>query len=97
MAGRTKYVLSRILLNFILVLAFALVLSTGCGGETSGAVTRGLGYESYIIGESIAPGVPVMVPISAREIRLVLKSGNFGQPEFFERAVEVTTTGTRGE
>ncbi len=37
MAGRTKYVLSRILLSFILVLAFALVLSTGCGGETSGA------------------------------------------------------------
>lgn len=67
------------------------------GGETSGAVTKGLGYESYIIGESIAPGVPVMVPMSAKEIRLVLKSGNFGQPEFFERAVEVTTTGTRGE
>lgn len=67
------------------------------GGETSGAVTKGLGYNSYIIGESIAPGVPVMIPSEAKEIRLVLKSGNFGQPEFFERAVEMTTTGKRGE
>jgi len=67
------------------------------GGETSGAVTKGLGYHSYIIGESIAPGVPVMIPAEAKEIRLVLKSGNFGQPEFFERAVEMTTTGKRGE
>lgn len=67
------------------------------GGETSGAVTKGLGYHSYIIGESIAPGVPVMIPAEAKEIRLVLKSGNFGQPEFFERAVEMTATGRRGE
>lgn len=27
------------------------------GGETSGAVTQGLGYQSYLIGESVAPGV----------------------------------------
>lgn len=67
------------------------------GGETSGAVTKGLGYASYIIGESIAPGVPVMIPMEAKQIRLVLKSGNFGQPEFFERAVEMTATGKRGE
>lgn len=66
------------------------------GGETSGAVTRGLGYQSYLIGESIAPGVPVMTPMEDRKIRLVLKSGNFGQPDFFERAVRVTTTGERG-
>ncbi|OLA31370.1 MAG: hypothetical protein BHW26_00075 [Faecalibacterium prausnitzii] len=32
------------------------------GGETSGAVTKGLHFSSYQIGESIAPGVPVMVP-----------------------------------
>ncbi|MBS6395924.1 MAG: four-carbon acid sugar kinase family protein [Clostridiales bacterium] len=66
------------------------------GGETSGAVTKGLGYGSYLIGESIAPGVPVMTPMEDRKIRLVLKSGNFGQPEFFERAVEMTSTGKRG-
>lgn len=67
------------------------------GGETSGAVTKGLGYGSYIIGESIAPGVPVMIPMEDKKIRLVLKSGNFGQPEFFACAIEKTSKGRRGE
>lgn len=60
------------------------------GGETSGAVTQILGYDSYIIGESIAPGVPIMVPMENKDLRLVLKSGNFGQKNFFLRAVEMT-------
>lgn len=60
------------------------------GGETSGAVTRALEFDSYIIGESVAPGVPVMIPRNRREIRLVLKSGNFGQEDFFLRALEMT-------
>lgn len=57
------------------------------GGETSGAVTKALGYDTFLIGESVAPGVPVMTPLTAPEIRLVLKSGNFGKEDFFERAV----------
>ena len=57
------------------------------GGETSGAVTKTLGYDTFLIGESVAPGVPVMTPLTAPEIRLVLKSGNFGKEDFFERAV----------
>lgn len=57
------------------------------GGETSGAVTKALGYDTFLIGESVAPGVPVMTPLAAKEIRLVLKSGNFGKEDFFERAV----------
>lgn len=57
------------------------------GGETSGAVTKALGYDTFLIGPSVAPGVPVMTPLAAPQIRLVLKSGNFGQADFFERAV----------
>lgn len=57
------------------------------GGETSGAVTKALGYDTFLIGESVNPGVPVMTPLTAPEIRLVLKSGNFGKEDFFERAV----------
>lgn len=57
------------------------------GGETSGAVTKALGYDTFLISESVAPGVPVMTPLTAPEIRLVLKSGNFGKEDFFERAV----------
>ena len=60
------------------------------GGETSGAVTKELGYDSYIIGESIAPGVPVLVPLENPDLRVILKSGNFGQEDFFLRAVDIT-------
>lgn len=57
------------------------------GGETSGAVMKTLGYEGYRIGRSIAPGVPVMTPLDGPDYRLVLKSGNFGQKDFFYRAI----------
>lgn len=57
------------------------------GGETSGAVMKALGYQGYHIGESIAPGVPVMTPIKEPQMRLVLKSGNFGQTDFFARTI----------
>lgn len=60
------------------------------GGETSGAVTRALGYKAYYIGASVAPGVPVMTPVDDPSLRLVLKSGNFGQEDFFDRALALT-------
>lgn len=60
------------------------------GGETSGAVTKKLGYEAFYIGESVAPGVPVMTPLENQKLRLVLKSGNFGQTDFFQRACDMT-------
>lgn len=59
------------------------------GGETSGAVIRRLGMSSFLIGQSVAPGVPVMIPNENRKLRLVLKSGNFGQEDFFERAISM--------
>ena len=61
------------------------------GGETSGAVTQALGFRAFWIGKSIAPGVPVMIPVERPEVRLVLKSGNFGQEDFFGRALELTS------
>lgn len=60
------------------------------GGETSGAITKKLGFDSYIIGKSVDPGVPVMTPLDKRNVRLVLKSGNFGAEDFFEKAVRLT-------
>lgn len=60
------------------------------GGETSGAVTKGLGFSSCLIGESVAPGVPVMVPVNRPDVRLVLKSGNFGGEDFFGQALSIT-------
>ena len=60
------------------------------GGETSGAVTKELGFDDFYIGDSIAPGVPIMVPSICPDIKLVLKSGNFGQEDFFRKALEQT-------
>lgn len=66
------------------------------GGETSGAVILGLEYHSFLVGESIAPGVPVMIPTQDKKLRLVLKSGNFGQEDFFLRAVRITAESRQG-
>lgn len=60
------------------------------GGETSGAITGALGFSSYLIGECVASGVPIMVPAEYPNLRLVLKSGNFGQEDFFIRALKMT-------
>lgn len=57
------------------------------GGETSSAVVRALHAEACWIGESIAPGVPELWPVEQPEIRLVLKSGNFGNEDFFLKAL----------
>ena len=56
------------------------------GGETSGAVMQKLGMHTFYIGRSIAPGVPVMYPAEQEGMELILKSGNFGQEDFFIRA-----------
>lgn len=60
------------------------------GGETSGAVGKALGYKAYFIGKSIAPGVPVLIPLDDPRVRLVMKSGNFGDSDFFEKALKIT-------
>jgi uncharacterized protein YgbK (DUF1537 family) len=61
------------------------------GGETSGAVLLRLGVSSLRIGELIDPGVPWTYAPSTADgagpaLRLALKSGNFGAPDFFLRA-----------
>ena len=53
-------------------------------------MTKALGYDAYEIGESVAPGVPVMTPLNNKNIRLVLKSGNFGDVDFMEKALKMT-------
>lgn len=55
------------------------------GGETSGVVTQALGVESFYIGPMISPGVPWVKGVE-RPISLALKSGNFGDENFFMRA-----------
>jgi uncharacterized protein YgbK (DUF1537 family) len=62
------------------------------GGETSGAVVSALGIKAIRIGSEIAVGVPWVVSIEKSPLLLVLKSGNFGGPDFFEDAIKRITT-----
>jgi len=64
------------------------------GGETSGAVVSALGLASLEIGPEIDPGVPALYSRENAGLALALKSGNFGAPDFFEKAVAVLAKGS---
>lgn len=61
------------------------------GGETSGAVVGALGLVALAIGPEIAPGVPWTLATrgDGGQLCLALKSGNFGEPDFFLSAWEL--------
>lgn len=59
------------------------------GGETSGAVVNALNISGLRIGPQIEPGVPWTTSLGTAPIALALKSGNFGQPDFFTKAWNV--------
>jgi 3-dehydrotetronate 4-kinase len=65
------------------------------GGETSGACVQALGIEHMQIGAQIDPGVPwcyatAHVPgAGSHPLHLALKSGNFGTPDFFVKALRL--------
>jgi uncharacterized protein YgbK (DUF1537 family) len=59
------------------------------GGETSGAVVQALGLQALRIGGQIDPGVPwCAAPLPGGDtLHITLKSGNFGTPDFFLKAL----------
>lgn len=61
------------------------------GGETSGAVSSALGVSMMTFGAEIAPGVPLTYTLAPEGFLLALKSGNFGDEQFFARAMEAMT------
>ena len=58
------------------------------GGETSGAVVSALDLGALTIGQEIDPGVPALFSQGEAPIGLALKSGNFGAPDFFVKALD---------
>lgn len=86
--------------NFFAGLAAAIV-GTGirrivsAGGETSGAIIRGIGCKALRIGPEIDPGVPAL-RVEGAELALALKSGNFGDEDFFERALDALSANRPG-
>ncbi|WP_157075392.1 3-oxo-tetronate kinase [Nesterenkonia jeotgali] len=69
------------------------------GGETSGAVTQGLGVRGFEVGPQIAPGVPWTRTLPGEHpqatgeetLDLALKSGNFGEEDFFTAAQQLVS------
>jgi uncharacterized protein YgbK (DUF1537 family) len=61
------------------------------GGETSGAVLEALGIRMLAFGDEIDPGVPWTHSLDPEGFHLALKSGNFGSPEFFIKALKMRT------
>jgi uncharacterized protein YgbK (DUF1537 family) len=55
------------------------------GGETSGAVVQSLGIDGVLVGQEADPGVPWCLATD-RPLALLLKSGNFGEPDLLVRA-----------
>jgi uncharacterized protein YgbK (DUF1537 family) len=58
------------------------------GGETSAAVCTRLGIDGMRVWKEIQPGLPSCISLNEPPKILVLKSGSFGKPDFFERALE---------
>ncbi|RZL96177.1 MAG: four-carbon acid sugar kinase family protein [Variovorax sp.] len=61
-------------------------------GETSGACVQALGISRLLIGQQIDPGVPwchTASPLAPDGLHVTLKSGNFGTPDFFRKALRV--------
>lgn len=57
------------------------------GGETSSAICRTLALGALEVGRNIEPGVPLCFPLGSFPAPVVLKSGNFGGPDFYRRAI----------
>lgn len=59
------------------------------GGETSGAVIQALQLQALRIGRQIDPGVPETQSLGDdKPLAVVLKSGNFGSEDFFDKALK---------
>ncbi len=58
------------------------------GGETSGAVTGGLGVRGGVVGGRVDEGVAWLYSTPEPSLALLLKSGNFGSPDLFLRAID---------
>ncbi len=58
------------------------------GGETSAAVCARLAIHGMRVWKEIQPGLPSCMSLNDPPRLLVLKSGSFGRPDFFEKALE---------
>ena len=60
------------------------------GSQTSDAVAESLGLKALAIEDEIAPGAPWAHSVDPAGYALAMKSGNFGGPDFFLRALQAS-------
>lgn len=58
------------------------------GGETSADVCRSLGITGNLVLKEIEPGLPSGLSRGRHQLLVVLKSGSFGSPDFFLKALD---------
>ncbi|MBW7457859.1 hypothetical protein K0U00_27850, partial [Paenibacillus sepulcri] len=93
--GMSNTQVSRLVSGTIAEIADRVLRGTGqnrilaAGGDTSAAICSRLGISGMRIYREIEPGLPSSLSLSRkRPLMLVLKSGSFGGPDFFEKAIE---------
>jgi hypothetical protein len=63
------------------------------GRRDVGSRGGSFGLKELAIGPEIGSGVPVLFTRSPKPVALALKSGNFGDPNFFSRGLSILKTG----
>jgi uncharacterized protein YgbK (DUF1537 family) len=93
-SGYTNTEVSRLVSSTIAEIAARVLERTGqrrllvAGGDTSASVCERLGVKGLEVGNEIEPGLPVCLALTDPPFLLVLKSGSFGKPSFFQNAIE---------
>lgn len=93
-AGFTHQQASRMVSTTLARIVESVLQETGqnrlivAGGETSDAVCKQLHINSLEIHREIQAGLPSCYSLTEPQRLLVLKSGSFGNPQFFEQALE---------
>ncbi len=92
--GLTAMAVSRLVSESLAEVVAQVIEETGqnrllvAGGETSNAVCSRLNISGLCIWKEIQPGLPSCISLDNPPLMLVLKSGSFGSPDFFEQAMD---------
>lgn len=91
--GLSRVEISRVISGSLAEITQRVLEKTGqqglivAGGETSAAVCQKMHLFGFQVVAEIEPGLPSCVSLSAPPYVLVLKSGSFGKPTFFQKAI----------
>ncbi|MBS4220897.1 four-carbon acid sugar kinase family protein [Bacillus sp. FJAT-49711] len=92
MQGLNNTEVSKWVSNTLADITHSVIMKTGqtrfivAGGDTSASVCRKMNIRGMRVWKEIQPGLSSCITLSHPSFLLVLKSGSFGKPNFFEKA-----------